>query len=146
MATEQNFSNHTRFDPVFHFFVFPVLVLTFIFTIVVTVRHWSAHPLLHLWLLVVIFTLTIFTMRTRMNDLKLQDRIIRLEERLRLATLLPAEERASIGKLSTPQLIALRFASDEEAPGLVRKTLGENLRPVDIKKSIVNWRADYHRV
>ena len=82
----------------------------------------------------------------RGGALAAQDRIIRLEERLRLTALLPAEDRAHIDELSIKQLIALRFASDAELPALVRKTLTQNLEPKAIKQSIINWRGDYDRV
>jgi hypothetical protein len=81
-----------------------------------------------------------------MNDLKLQDRIIRLEERLRLASILPANQLAHIPELHTKQLVALRFASDEELPALVHKTITQGLEPKAIKENIINWRPDDHRV
>ncbi len=78
--------------------------------------------------------------------LRAQDRLIRLEERLRLHALLPAEDRVHINDLTCKQLIALRFASDDELPALFRKTLTQNLEPKAIKKNIVNWKGDYYRV
>jgi hypothetical protein len=88
----------------------------------------------------------IMGLRLRDRALVVQDRVIRLEERLRLYALLPAEERAHIDELSCKQLVALRFASDDELPALVHKTLTQNLEPKAIKQSIVNWRGDYYRV
>jgi hypothetical protein len=82
---------------------------------------------------------------SRSQTLRVQDRIIRAEERLRLYALLPAEERSHINELSIKQLIALRFASDDELPALFRKTLTQNLEPKAIKQSIINWRGDYYR-
>jgi hypothetical protein len=85
-------------------------------------------------------------LRLRDRALVVQDRVVRLEERLRLHALLPAEDRAHIDELSVKQLVALRFASDDELPALAHRALTQNLEPKAIKQSIVNWRGDYHRV
>ena len=146
MPTEQNLKNHHRFDPSMHFFVFPVTLLNFLFAIILAARHWSQHPHIAIWWIILSAALVVLATKCRINDLKLQDRIIRLEERLRLHTLLGPAESAHINELTTPQLIALRFASDEELPALVNKTLTQNLCPKAIKESVTTWRADNHRV
>ena len=146
MPVPQNLKNHARFNPPFHFFVLPMLLLNFIFSIYVTIRHWPEHWALHLWWIAMSVVFFIMAGLSRGAALRVQDRVIRLEERLRLHALLPAEERSHINELSIKQLIALRFASDEELPALVRKTLTQNLEPKAIKQSIVNWRGDYDRV
>jgi hypothetical protein len=146
MSTPQNFKNHTRWDPPFHFFVGPMLLLNFIFSIWATIRHWPVHAHLHIWWILMSIVLFVMAGNLRSAALRAQDRIIRLEERLRLAALLPAADRAHIDELSIKQLIALRFASDAELPDLVHKTLTQNLEPKAIKESITTWRPDYHRV
>src|SRR5215469_10622534 len=146
MAADQNFSNHARIDPPIHYFVFPVLMLNLIFSIYVTIRHWPEHPHLNPWWIIVSAALLVLALKCRINDLKLQDRIIRLEERLRLASLLPAPELAHASELTTKQLVALRFASDAEVSALVHQTLTQNLEPKAIKQAITQWRGDYHRV
>jgi hypothetical protein len=123
-----------------------MLVLNQIFSIYVTIHHWPEHRILFLWWIVMSIVLFMMAEISRSQTLRAQDRIIRVEERLRLHALLPSDERAHIDELSIKQLIALRFASDAELPALVRKTLTQNLEPKAIKQSIVNWRGDYHRV
>jgi len=139
----QNLANHARFDPLFHFFALPVVGLTVIVAVVhfVQRRNWFSA-----WLVVFVIAMVIVTLRTRMYALKAQDRIIRLEERARIAGLVSEPLRSRVGELTELQLIGLRFASDAEIPGLVQQTLDKKLSREDIKKSIKNWRADYFRV
>ena len=146
MPAPQSLKNHTRFYPLFHFFVLPMLLLNLIFSIYATVHAWPRYQHTHLWWIAMSVVFFVMAGIARGGAIKVQDRVIRLEERLRLATLLPAEDRSHIDELSVEQLIALRFASDAELPALVRKTLTQNLEPKAIKQSIVNWRPDYHRV
>ena len=146
MPTPQSLKNYKRFYPLFHFFVLPMLLLNFIFSIYATVHAWPRYAHTHLWWIAMSVVFFVMAGLARGAALRVQDRIIRLEERLRLTALLPAEDRAHIGELSIKQLIALRFASDAEVPALVRKTLTQNLEPKTIKQSITNWRADTNRV
>ncbi len=139
----QTLANHVRLDPPFHYFVLPVLAISWIISVVVCVRH---PGFLHFWIVVFNTAIIVAVVRSRPYALKVQDRVIRLEERLRLATLLPDSMRPQIAKLTEGQFIALRFASDAEIPALVERTLSANLKPADIKKAIQNWRPDYWRV
>jgi hypothetical protein len=139
----QTLANHVRIDPPFHYFVLPVLAISWIVSVVAVVRR---PCFLHCWIVVFVTALIVAVIRGREYSLKVQDRIIRLEERLRLATLLPDAMRPQIAKLTESQFIALRFASDEELPALVERTLSANLSRADIKKAIKNWRPDYWRV
>jgi hypothetical protein len=140
---EQNLKNHARFDPMFHGFLAVGALILLGATIYALVRQpdwWGVVRLLGvLWAIVVMF-------KMRLYALKVQDRVIRLEERLRLAQLLPEATRARIGDLSEGQLIALRFASDGEVAGLVQQTLDGNWDQKQVKSAIKNWRADYLRV
>lgn len=139
----QTLGNHTRLDPPFHFFLVPVYGATWIISLVLAERHPSA---LSIWEAIFVTALLGALFKTRLYALKVQDRVIRLEERLRLASLLPEAGRTQIPRLTEKQLVALRFASDEELPNLAQRAWSENLAPTDIKKSIRNWRPDYWRV
>ena len=139
----QTFANHARLDPLFHFFVLPVfLILPFL-----GAANFVRHPSLHSGLLFVVsVAATIAVLKIRFYALRVQDRVIRLEERLRLASLLSEPLRSRIPELTEGQLIALRFASDAEAPKLAERALAEKLSRADIKKAIQTWRPDYWRV
>jgi len=146
MPAPQTYKNHTRWDPIWHFFIMPVLMINIIFAAYLTVHHWPNHWALLCWWIVVSVALFMAVGAARGHSLKAQDRIIRLEERIRLAALLPADELARSHALTESQLIGLRFASDAELPALVKRTLDHNLTQKQIKESITNWRPDYLRV
>lgn len=139
----QNYENHTRLDPVFHLFLVPLSTAVFVASAWNAVRHPGAMAI---WNAVgaLLFVFAVFLIR--IYALKVQNRVIRLEERLRFSTLLPEPLRHRIGEFSERQLIALRFASDGELPGLATKVLEKGLTPAEIKKSITSWRPDYYRV
>jgi Family of unknown function (DUF6526) len=139
----QNLANHSRFDPSFHFFLLPMILILWITSVVFLVRHPGRDQL---WGLLLVTAVAVNAVKARMYALKVQDRVIRLEQRLRLAGLLPESLHPQISQLSESQLIALRFAPDDEAPALVQRALSENLSRADIKKSIKNWQPDYFRV
>jgi hypothetical protein len=139
----QTYANHARFDPWFHFFLAPIALIILIASIVHLVRHPHAWGVVHV---VLAFALFMLVFKVRSYPLKVQDRVIRLEERLRLAALLPEPLRSRIADLDVRQLIALRFASDAEIPGLVERTLNEKLTQKQIKQAIQNWRPDNFRV
>jgi hypothetical protein len=136
----QNFKNHARYVPVFHFFVLPILLLNVgweIHRVVVAPSAGSVKALL------VALALFLAALYGRMFALAVQDRLIRLEMQLRLQGLLPVDLRARIPEFTVGQLVALRFASDTELPGLAAKVLAENLQDRKaIKGMIRNWQSD----
>jgi len=146
----QTFANHGRLDPLYHFFVLPIFGLGALMSLI----HFFAHITegdfrdhFHAFLLILLaFALLVAVLRIRVYALKVQDRVIRLEERLRLTQLLAEPLHSRISELTIDQLIALRFASDAEVPKLVERVLNEKLSRKDIKKSIQNWRPDDWRV
>jgi uncharacterized protein DUF6526 len=139
----QTFANHGRWDPLFHFFVLPVF---FLLAIAGTV-HFIWRPSWHSALMfVVAVALAVAVSKIRFYAVRVQDRVIRLEEQLRLTLLLPEPLRSRIPELTEGQLIALRFASDAELAKLTERALSEKLSRADIKKAIQTWRPDYWRV
>ncbi len=146
----QDLANHTRFDPLFHFFLGPVFILGVILSVIhllAHVGHSDFRDNFHAGLIVLLaVALLVAVAKERLYALKVQDRVIRLEERLRLHQLLSEPLRSRIPELTEDQLIALRFASDAEVPRLVERTLNEKLSRKQIKQAIVNWRPDYWRV
>ncbi|MFS8084386.1 MAG: DUF6526 family protein [Acidobacteriota bacterium] len=142
--TQQSYANHTRWQPPFHFFVLPVMLINFVWAIVEFVKTpgWYQG-----WWIVVSLALVVLAFLVRINALRVQDRVIRLEERLRYQQLLPADLSQQCGSIAIGPVIALRFASDEELEGLVREVLGGRItKPGEIKKVIKNWRGDTLRV
>jgi hypothetical protein len=139
----QTFANHTRLDPLFHFFLLPIFGGS---TFVAIFRFWQHPNTTTGWQFVLIAAGMVAIFKMRLYSLKVQDRVIRLEERLRLASLLPESLRPQIPEVTEQQLIALRFASDGELPRLFEKTIADRLTPLEIKKSIQIWRPDYWRV
>jgi hypothetical protein len=143
-ATPQTFANHTRWHPPFHFFIVPVMLINFIWSVVelIMTPSWNSGR----WV-VVSWALLMLTIFVRINPLRAQDRTIRLEEQLRFQRVLSPALAQQISAIGRGQLIALRFAPDDELEELVGAVLaGKLTKPVEIKRAIKNWRADTHRV
>ena len=142
----QSFRSHASFDPWFHAVAFLLLILNLVLGIVFLVRHLQTEPLLSAWVVLLSLVLFVILIKSRSYPLKVQDRIIRLEERLRLDALLPEPLRSRIPELTEDQLIGLRFASDSELPSLVELTLEKHLNRKQIKERIQSWRPDHWRI
>ena len=125
-----------------HFLLGPIFIITLVVAINVAL-HAQTHRPLHWWLVVVAFALFLLTLQQRMYSLRVQDRVIRLEERLRIRLLVPGVDPL---QLALRQLIALRFASDAELPALVHRAIAENLTGAQIKAAITTWRVDDIRI
>lgn len=139
----QSLKNHARFDPQFHF----VLALVLLINLIIVIVHLVRHPgLMAVWFLVLSLAAIIALFRLRVYPLKVQDRVIRLEERLRLQALAPSEWHTQIGRLNEDQLIGLRFAADDEVVELAKQALEHNLNRKQIKERIKSWRPDHWRV
>jgi hypothetical protein len=130
------------YDVITHFTLGPIFLANLIVAIIVAV-HATEHSRLHWWLVVVSAGLLLLNVKVRLYSLALRDRMIRLEERLRITALVPGED---VSKLSMKQLIGLRFASDAELPALVRRTLVEGLDQKAIKAAVETWRSDDVRI
>lgn len=139
----QNFENHARFFPLFHFVVMPLLIFNLIWSIVRALRHSTADTVVSV---ILAFALVLLALAARMMALTVQDRLIRLEMRMRFARLLPPDLQARANSLTVSQFVSLRFASDEELADLTRKVLADNLTDRKaIKRLVKNWQADLLR-
>ena len=139
----QDLKNHGRLHIPFHIVTFAALVANVVFAIVHFVKHmnvWNG------WILALSIVIFVPVFLIRIYPMKVQDRLIRLEERLRLQSLAPPEWHSQIYRLTEDQLIGLRFASDDEVVSLAKQALEENLTRKQIKERIRTWRADYFRV
>lgn len=142
----QSFKNHGRLDPPFHFVLPLFLVANLVFAVFHLINHWTIDRIAAAWYLVLSLVVIIPVLKLRAYPLKVQDRVIRLEERLRLQALTPAQWHAQIFRLKEDQLIGLRFAGDDEVVELAKVALEQNLTRKQIKERIKNWRADDWRV
>jgi hypothetical protein len=143
-AIPQTYANHTRWHPPFHFFVLPVLIINFIWAIAVFVKAPDRNSG---WWIVVSLALLLLAFYLRTYSLKVQDRIIRLEEKLRFQQVLSPGLQQQCSTLTAGQMIALRFAPEEELEELVSAVVaGKLTKPADIKQAIKNWRSDTFRV
>lgn len=148
MDKPQNLDNHVRYDPPYHFLVVPVAAITVLVVGYYLVHSFFVHSFhwLLAWFFLGTVAATVASLKLRFYALSVQDRVIRLEERLRLTSLLQEPLRSRIGELTDGQFVALRFASDEELPALVQRALDEKLSRADIKKAVTNWRPDHSRI
>ena len=143
-AKPQNYQNHAKLVPLFHYVLLPLLLLNLL---AMAYHLWQEPSMLMGWALLMAFAFIVTALFARVFALKAQDRVIRLEERLRMRELLPQELKARINDFSAEQLIGLRFAPDAELPGLAATVLRDNIQKRDaIKKMVKNWRADDLRV
>ncbi len=143
-APPQNYDNHRKFVPAFHYVATPLLLVYLIYSGYVAVTSFSLDSVMALLLAVAVF---IVAFLARIFALGAQDRVIRLEERLRLHEVLPPDQKHNVDELTTAQLIGLRFASDGEVAALVATVRAEGIEDRDeIKKRVTNWRADHQRV
>ena len=140
---EQNLKNHRRFLPPFHFFALPVVMLN----VVATAWHGWRHPSVwNLWGVVFAVGLLMAVVLARVQTLIVQDRVIRLEMRLRLSDVLPAALAGRASRLSPKQLVGLRFAGNAELPGLVERCLSGELQNGEaVKKQVKDWQPDWLR-
>jgi len=140
----QTYASHRRWIPMYHFFAVPVLLIN---VIVMAMQFVRDPRFMTGWAVVVALALFLAILVLRFMPLRAQDRVIRLEERARLERVLPSDLRGRVGELTPTQLIAIRFAADDEVPELTRRALNGDLKTQgDIKRAIRNWRADHLRV
>ena len=139
----QTYQTHVRWFPPFHFFALPALLINVFVSGYLLYRSPSR---LGIWELIVAAALFMTALTARVMALAVQDRVIRLEMRLRMREVLPADLHSRIKEITREQCVGLRFASDAELPALVRKVLaGELKTATEIKKQVAQWQGDYLR-
>jgi len=142
--TPQTLQNHAKMVAPFHYILLPILLINLLLSIYRSATAFSMETALSTFMAVALIMIALFA---RIFALQAQDRVIRLEERMRLQTLLPDELKPRIHDFTMDQLAALRFASDSELPNLARKVLEDGIDDrKTIKQLIVTWRADYQRL
>lgn len=142
-TTKQNYANHVRKLPPLYMAAAAVLIINLLWTVYIAVRNVAFGTVLQVFF---VASLLVLFISSRLFALSVQDRVIRLEERMRMERLLPADLRPRIGEFTVKQLIGLRFASDAELPALAREVLEGKLTELDaIKRAVKDWRADWQR-
>jgi len=140
----QNYENHAKFVPAFHYVMAPLLMASVLYFGYRAATAFSVENLMFLLFSVGTF---IASFEARLFPLGVQDRVIRLEERMRMERLFPDDMKARIGDFSNAQMVGLRFASDEELPDLARRVLDEGMTDRKaVKQAVKNWRADHQRI
>ena len=139
----QNYKNHAKFIPVFHYIALPLLLVNFFGALFRVTQEISFYTLNDVGLAISLIVVAVFT---RLFALKAQDRVIRLEEQIRMQTFLPDALKVHVGRLTMGQIVALRFASDEELADLTQEALDQNTSPNALKQAVNHWRPDYNRV
>ena len=143
MSDQQSYASHARFVPAFHFLTFFLVLGNLVFAVPHLWRHREPGAVAYLGMSVALMLMFLYLRTFATGN---QDRIIRLEETLRMERLLPADLKARIGELTTSQLVGLRFASDGELADLVRQALDKKLSRKAIKSAVKSWRPDLQRV
>jgi hypothetical protein len=144
MPKEQSYKTHRRYVPMYHFIALPILTVNVFAQLLYFNKYRTPYKA---WMVIVAIALAILAWVARSMTARVQDRVIRLEERMRLASVLSPELSSRIYELTPRQLVSLRFAPDEELPGLVQRCLsGELTEGEQIKKAITNWRPDNLRM
>ena len=138
----QSYENHARWVPLYHFVLSTVLLANLVWSVCLLVRGFSWPTVLGVLVALALFGILFYA---RFFALRVQDRVIRLEMRLRLKDVLPADLQGRIAELTPDQLIGLRFAGDDEIAALAREALERNLTRQQIKQKIRHWRADHYR-
>jgi hypothetical protein len=145
-SSPQSLKNHTRYDPPVHFVLGLVLLANLVFSVIHMIHHRHDAYFAGPWFVVLSLAVFIPFIKLRSYPLRVQDRVIRLEERMRLQALAPTEWHSQIYRLSEDQLIGLRFAADDEVLELAKQALEQNLDRKQIKERIKSWRADNWRI